>query len=393
MAERFDTDVFVAGGGPAGLAAAIAIRQAGLTVTLADAARPPIDKACGEGIMPEGMAALRRLGITPAPGQFFTLAGMRFIDGNGAIDARFPRERQSRTQPGTTRVQASSGIEHDWVSGGGVRRTVLHRWLVERAAEAGVELRWGTRVTGFGKDGVALDGRVVRSRWVIGADGAKSRLRAQAGLDRWRGRQRFGFRRHYGVKPWSEFVEVYWGERGQMYVTPVGADQICVALLTGEQGFGFDEALPNFPGVAKRLSGAKPLARMMGAVTVTRKLPRVWRENLALVGEASGSVDAITGEGLTMAFQQALALAEALRAGDLGLYQAAHDRIGRLPHFMTGLMLRMDRHAAFRQRVFRAFTAEPSLFARLLAVHVGALSPLRFGVRDAASLGWRLLSA
>lgn len=370
MAARFDTDVFVAGGGPAGLAAAIAIRQAGLTVTLADAARPPIDKACGEGIMPEGMAALRRLGIKPAPGQFFALAGMRFIEGNGAIDARFPQE-----------------------SGCGVRRTVLHQWLVERAAEVGVELRWGTRVTGFGEDGVALDARTVRSRWVIGADGEKSRLRAQAGLERWRGHQRFGFRRHYGVKPWSDFVEIYWGEHGQMYITPAGSDQICVALLTGEPGFGFDEALPHFPTVAKRLGGATPLARMMGAVTVTRKLPLVWRENLALIGEASGSVDAITGEGLTLAFQQALALADALRAGDLGLYQAAHDRIGRLAHLMTGLMLRMDRHAGFRQRVFRAFTTDPGLFARLLAVHVGALSPLRFGVRGAVSLGWRLLSA
>ena len=66
---------------------------------------------------------------------------------------------------------------------------------------------------------------------------------------------------------------------------------------------------------------------MLGAVSVTRKLPLVWRENLALIGEASGSVDAITGEGLTVAFQQALALAEALAAGDLQLYQAAHRRI------------------------------------------------------------------
>jgi hypothetical protein len=56
-------------------------------------------------------------------------------------------------------------------------------------------------------------------------------------------------------------------------------------------------------------------------------------------------------------------------------------------------MLSMDRHASFRQRVFRAFSAEPSLFARMLAIHVGAMSPLSFGVRGTVALGWRLLTA
>ena len=57
------TDVFVIGGGPAGLAAAIAARQKGLRVIVADGAEPPIDKACGEGLMPDGLAALGHLGI------------------------------------------------------------------------------------------------------------------------------------------------------------------------------------------------------------------------------------------------------------------------------------------------------------------------------------------
>ena len=55
------TDVFVIGGGPAGLAAAIAARQRGFDVLVADGAEPPIDKACGEGLLPDGLAALERL--------------------------------------------------------------------------------------------------------------------------------------------------------------------------------------------------------------------------------------------------------------------------------------------------------------------------------------------
>lgn len=61
------TDVFIVGGGPSGLAAAIAARQKGFDVTLADGAAPPIEKPCGEGMMPETITALRGLGITIGP--------------------------------------------------------------------------------------------------------------------------------------------------------------------------------------------------------------------------------------------------------------------------------------------------------------------------------------
>lgn len=57
------TDVLVIGGGPAGLAAAIALRQRGVDVTVVEARPASIDKACGEGLMPEALTALERLGI------------------------------------------------------------------------------------------------------------------------------------------------------------------------------------------------------------------------------------------------------------------------------------------------------------------------------------------
>ena len=61
-----ETDVFVIGGGPAGLAAAIAARQQGLRVLVADGAKPPIDKACGEVLMPDAITALGRARNFPA---------------------------------------------------------------------------------------------------------------------------------------------------------------------------------------------------------------------------------------------------------------------------------------------------------------------------------------
>ena len=85
-----------------------------------------------------------------------------------------------------------------------------------------------------------------------------------------------------------------------------------------------------------------------------------------------GSVDAITGEGMGLAFRQAVALADALVADNLEQYQTAHRRMARRPAFMAQLMLTLDRFPRLRPRVLRTFAAQPVIFERLLAVHVGA---------------------
>ena len=87
---------------------------------------------------------------------------------------------------------------------------------------------------------------------------------------------------------------------------------------------------------------------MRGAISVSTRLPRVIRGRLALIGDASGSVDAITGEGLALAFRQAAILAEALSKNDLAIYQAAHRRIGRIPRLMSRLMLGLGGRAGVR---------------------------------------------
>ena len=71
---------------------------------------------------------------------------------------------------------------------------------------------------------------------------------------------------------------------------------------------------------------------------MSRRLRHVTSGNIALIGDASGSVDAITGEGLALCFRQALELAHALRVEDLDLYERAHARLHRLPHFMSRAM-------------------------------------------------------
>src|SRR5579863_3674569 len=367
-----ETDVFVVGGGPAGLAVAIAAHNRGFSVTVADIALPPIDKACGEGIMPDGLAALKKLGINIPLDAAAQFQGIRFLDDESAVQASFAQG------PGL-----------------GLRRTKLHEILIDKAAEAGIDMHWGAHVTGLTQDGVTINGINVRCRWVVGADGQNSRVRCWSGLECVRSAPstRFGFRRHYRVAPWSDFVEVYWTEHGQLYVTPVGPEEICIAFISRNSKLRLEDAFAVFPQIYARLKGADLITREQGAVSATRALRSVYRGSTVLVGEASGSVDAITGDGLSMAFQQAYALAEAFLHNDLAQYQRAHRRIERLPRMMANLMLLMDRSHWLRARSLRALEATPNLFARLLAVHTGELSPLRIGIQGTLSFGWRLLRA
>lgn len=96
-----------------------------------------------------------------------------------------------------------------------------------------------------------------------------------------------------------------------------------------------------------------------------------------LAGDASGSVDAITGEGLGLSFRQALALADALEAGELQGYQTAQNRLGRRPRVMARLLLLLllDHFAPLRKRVLHGLPSDPGLFRRTLTAHVGDTSP------------------
>jgi len=365
------TDVVVVGAGPAGLATAIAARAAGFEVLLADHAVPPIDKACGEGIMPDGLTALAALGVTVPAEKAFPFRGIRFLEGETSVDSSFPQ-----------------GI------GFGVRRTLLHELLTDKAAEGGVQMRWGARVTDVGGDHVTIDGERVGCRWIVGADGQASMVRRKIGIGRERTEmRRYGFRQHFAIAPWTDCVEVYWSDCGQVYVTPVAENEVCVALITADSHVRLGEIPVAFPMLAQRLAGARESSRPQGAITATRQLDSVYAGNVALVGEASGSVDAITGEGMSLGFQQAVAVVDAMRSGSLQPYQDAHRAIGRNPRRMAMLMMTMGNRPGLRHRVLRALASRPELFAQMLSVHVGESRVRDFGLERALALGWSMLKA
>lgn len=334
-------DLLIAGGGPAGLATALYARRAGLTVLVVEPRAAPIDKACGEGLMPHAVSLLDELGVHP-PGM--ALCGIRYVQRELAVDAAFRR---------------GSGL--------GVRRTELHRALHDAAVSAGVEFLRGT------VDGVEQSDDSVRAaghcaRYLVAADGLHSRIRRSldppAGVERTHGARRWGMRAHLPVRPWTDHVEVHWAADGEAYVTPVAPDCVGVALLGGRGG-SFPDRLVRFAELAARLRGSEP-GRAIAAGPMRQDVASPVHGRVLLVGDAAGYLDALTGEGLALAFGCAKALIARVADGDPAGYERDYRVIGRRYRLITAALLSAAARPALRRRIVPTAARLPSVFGAVV---------------------------
>ena len=337
-------DVLVVGGGPVGLATAIEARLRGLTATIIEPRHGVdgggIDKACGEGLMPGALPALARLGVDP-PG--FPLRGVSYR----GVDYRGGEKR----------------VDHHFTAGEGrgVRRTALHDALAERARSLGVVVVGG-KVDALDQDSQSVTACGIRARYLVAADGLHSTVRRLTGLERpigARGR-RYGVRRHFHVEPKTDLIEVYWTPTVEAYVTPVGDGVVGIAML-GRRGLDFEAALAGIPALASLIKGAEPASELRGAGPFRQSTTRRSLGRVLLVGDASGYVDAITGEGIRVGLAQAEAAIASVSRDDPHSYERAWMRRTRDFRVLTaGLVAAAN--SPLRSAIVPAAVALPRVF-------------------------------
>lgn len=373
-------DVLIIGGGPAGLAAGLTCARRGLSTLLCERRRFPVDKACGEGLMPTGVAHLRALGVDRylEADEYHPFTGIRYISASGRSAAAAFREG-----PG-------------W----GISRRALSSALVAQSrAQPHLEICEGAPAEPVrreaGRVWVRIENELAGARLLVGADGLNSTVRRWAGLEGGPARfQRWGARQHFAVAPWSPYVEVYWRPGVEAYITPVGSSLVNVAFLWDRKRFRQVEGgaglipslLSAFPQLQAHLRGAAPVDAALAVGPLQRQAAAPAAAGVVLVGDAAGYLDAITGEGLSLALAQAAALettvipymlsGESLeRMPDLEVlagWRAAYARIARPYLLFTHLLLWLSRHPLLFKEALRLLDRRPDLFQHLLSANMGS---------------------
>ncbi|MCW2526583.1 MAG: monooxygenase [Pseudonocardiales bacterium] len=329
-----DLDLIVVGAGPAGLATALYAGRAGLRTVVLDSRPSPIDKACGEGLMPGALRRLRELDVTLAGGE---IAGIRYTDGRRSVDAPF---------------RHGSGL--------GVRRTALQASMLDAVRAAGIEIVSG-RAGSVASDstGVTVDER--RARYLAVADGLHSPIRRRLGLELATSTQpRWGTRQHFAIAPWTNLVEVHWAAHSEAYVTPVGPDLVGVAVLSSVQA-PFAEQLAAFPALLARLPDVG-VTSVRGAGPLRQRTSSRVSGRVLLVGDAAGYVDALTGEGIAVSLACASALVESIIADDPRAYEKRWLRESRRYRSITSSLLWARRQRLLAPRIVPLAARLPRVF-------------------------------
>jgi menaquinone-9 beta-reductase len=366
-------DVLISGGGVAGSTLAILLGRRGLQVELFERSHFPKEKPCGEGLMPAGVAVLNRLGMGEAVGGV-PFYGVRYHFGKHVTEGRFPQ---------------TMGLP---VSGRGQRRKHLDEVLFRAAASvSGVIAHTGAHVDGPLREngrvvGIFVDGKPRRAALVVAADGVHSRLRHKMGLNVPVHRKRFGIRAHFRLakgQAQAPCVDVFLAPGHELYVTPLPGGEVLVAVLADAQQLvesverSFRRWLLAEPDLAKRLEGAEQITPVLATSPLAAQARRGVAPGLALLGDAAGFLDPITGGGMTQALQTAELLAryipDRVSQDDSWLWKFERARQALLFDYriLTRMALWLTDHPRLGQRLFRIMDALPAFFSHVIGVSGG----------------------
>jgi flavin-dependent dehydrogenase len=389
-----ETDVVVVGAGPSGATTALLLARRGHHVVLVDRARFPRDKACGEGLMPPGVAVLRRMGLY----ERVLATGARPLDGV---------TYQQRGGDQQVHVPFPAPPGGGPAAGLGVRRTSFDAALVDAVRQERTStVREAERVTGLLRDpsdaviGVSTMTDEIRARIVIAADGLHSQIRSWAGLTvPSRARVRYGLAGHWRVDTRDrDAVTVTLAGGHEWYEAPVGPDLLLVSILTSRSRPAMTAR--SYGHVARRsipgIRDADLVSGPLGAAHFHQRVSAVADGRVFLVGDASGYDDPTTGDGIAIG----MLLAERL-AGHTGeflsgriaretaaiRYAADHADLVRDRRRLTRLALFLARSPALSRRAIVRATRDPRALSKLVGINCGYHT-----FRDLSARDWLLLA-
>jgi flavin-dependent dehydrogenase len=389
-----ETDVVVVGAGPSGATTALLLARRGHHVVLVDRARFPRDKACGEGVMPPGVAVLRRMGLY----ERVLATGARRLDGV---------TYQQRGGDQQVHVPFPAPPGGGPAAGLGVRRTSFDAALVDAVRQERTStVREAERVTGLLRDpsdaviGVSTTSGEIRARIVIAADGLHSQIRSWAGLTvPSRARVRYGLAGHWRVDTRDrDAVTVTLAGGHEWYEAPVGPDLLLVSILTSRSRPAMTAR--SYGHVARRsipgIRDADLVSGPLGAAHFHQRVTAVADGRVFLVGDASGYDDPTTGDGIAIG----MLLGEFL-AGHTGeflsgriaretaatRYAADHAELVRDRRRLTRLALFLARSPALSRRAIVRATRDKRALSKLVGINCGYHT-----FRDLSARDWLLLA-
>jgi flavin-dependent dehydrogenase len=315
-----DCDVLVLGAGPAGSATAASLARAGFHVVLADKKEFPRSKPCGEFLSPQCVPYLQELGVADE----LTALAPRLVRG---------MHLSGYGAEATGRFRRLAGRAASEAAGLGIRRERFDALLQRAAVRQGavwlprhdlldLQRDAGGRVVGATLRRPGDAPLVVRARLVVGADGVHSRTARALGVQRrtaWL--DQFALVAHFdGVDP-RPMAEVHLFPGGFFAATTVDAGAFSVNLvvpartLHARSTADWDQFVAahhaEAPAFGERLRGARRTTPWRGIGPLAWRTTAQHAPGVALVGDACGYVDPLTGEGIYFALFGARALAAA----------------------------------------------------------------------------------
>lgn len=312
--------VAIAGAGPAGAACAALLARAGVDVVLLDAQRFPRFKACGEFMSPQCVPLLEQLGAAQA----LRRAGARELRGM-ELFGHGRRARGRFVDIGRARAP----VDYGWA----LRREVFDAQLVEHARRCGAQVFEGWRVCALergadgGVKGMHLRGpggqrRSLAANWTIGADGLRSKVASELGVQREdRGLRRIALTTRYRGVDTRSLAQAHFFEGGYFALAPVDQGLVSVNLVLFEELYHrsglerdalFESWAQRLPAVREALGAGERVDPLRGLGPLARTTTQQTFDGAALVGDACGYVDPLTGEGIFFALHGAASLAPAL---------------------------------------------------------------------------------